>query len=527
MHSRGSADDGKVLIRLDTSGLESRLNALTERWEMAQKSLQDKVGVCAADVRSVAADVDAIQRFLLSYHSWGMTGALAVHFAEKGDDAAEIPAQGLLDGVAVDEGGSTEKLLGMAAVARRLLAENEALRTSLGSATAALSTHTASNDAMKLQLKQLQQQSIQQSEQLRCIFWSLRMLGLAVGDGSVEMDEDCAPLLPSPSTESTAEANSTEVVLSRSPLLLSFRQILLRDLTERLTSVVDQQSKDFHDAVAHLEDRLQKGGRGPSNSIGRHSAGSNTELQETVRSLNKRLKDIEEQVVKRDEFMSLMRAKADTLLLPAKADNAALTDLETRLVARCAELKERCAFADAERAEFRALLRSLIVAQPHPTPAATLPSRKEISPTNRQAPSAARAQGVLLGELLPTVRNGLSVTASTPSSRHDAAVSYPRLSSNTQQLYRVVGSSHGSSVHGVPLGLAKKEHAKPPASLEEPQRGSPQANAPPSLNADVNVVAIGMTATQGAYAAFVSEQLTRRQVASLPTLPYERVPSLQ
>ncbi|KAG5493750.1 hypothetical protein JIQ42_02125 [Leishmania sp. Namibia] len=527
MRSHRSVGDDAVLIRLDTSVLESRLNALEDQWEMNLKSICAKVGVCAVDVRSVAADVNAIQRFLLSYHNRDMTAALAAHFTGTSGDAADAPSQGLLDDFAAAEGGSTERLLGMVAVARRLLAENEALRTSLESATAAVSTHSASNASVQQQLEQLQHQATQQSAQVRSITSFLHMLGMTLDDDSAEASRDCAPLLVNASTESTADGNSTESALSRSPLLLSFRQILLRDLTERLTSVVDQQSKDFHEAVANLEDRLQRSGRGPASSIGRHSSGGNAELQETVRSVNKRLKEIEERTIKREEFTSLMRTKADSLLLPAKADNAALTDLEARLVSRCAELEERCAFADAERAEFRALLRSLIFARPQPTPPAASPSRKEASRANAQAQSAALTQEVLLGELLPTLRSGSSVASSVPPSRHDTVVPYPH-ASTPQQLYRVLGNSHGSGVHGVCIGSAKrKELTKSLASLEDMQRGSLQAKAAPPLNEDVNVVAVGMTATQGAYAAFVSEQLTRRQVASLPSLPYEKASSPQ
>ncbi|CAG9581031.1 conserved hypothetical protein [Leishmania major strain Friedlin] len=527
---RGSSgiSDGEVLIRLDTSVLESRLNAFTDQWETALKSIRAQAEACAVDVRSVAADVNAIQSFLLSYHNLNMRTALAAHPTEASDDAAASATQGLLDRfvAAATESGSTENTLGMVAVARRLLDENAALRVSLDSATAVLSTHTASNADLVHEVEQLRQQTTQQSALLQNITLWLRMLGLAIDDGAAEASGDGTSLLMSASAESAGDAHSMESVLSRSPLLLSFRQTLLRDLTERLSSVVDQQSKDFHDTVARLEDRLRRGGKGAAYLAGAQSTGVAEDMQETVRSLSKRLSDMDKRVVKRDEFAALMRTKADSLLLPAKADNAALTDLEARLVTRCTELEERCAFADAERSEFRALLRSVIVSQAHPTVAAAPPSLQEASRTNEQVQSEARARGTLLGEILPAVRNGSSVAAPAPPFKHKAFLPHSRGASASQQLYRVLGTSHGSGVHGVTLGsTTQTEYAKPLGSVAATQHASLPVKAAPSPKADESVVAIGMTPTQGAYAAFVSEQLTRRQIASLPALPYEKTTS--
>ncbi|CBZ30125.1 conserved hypothetical protein [Leishmania mexicana MHOM/GT/2001/U1103] len=528
MRSSSGISDGEVLIRLDTSVLESRLNAFTDRWETDLKGIRTQVGACAVDMRSVAADVNAIQSFLLTYHNRNMRTALVASPTEAPDDVALSATQGLLDRFVVNaaENGSTENLLGMVAVARRLLDENEALRASLNSATTALSTHTTSNTDLMHEVEQLRQQTTQQSALLQSITLWLRMLGLTLDDGAGEASGDGTSLLMSASAESTAEGHSMESVLSRSPLLLFFRQILLRDLTERLKSVVDQQSKDFHDTVAGLEDRLQRGGKGAAYLAGAQSASVTEELQESVRLLSKRLKDTDKRAVKRDEFMSLMRAKADSLLLPAKADNAALTDLEARLVARCADLEERCAFADAERSEFRALLRSVIVSQARPTVAAAPPHLQEASRTNEHVQSEAQARGTLLGEILPAVRSSSSFAAPAPLSRHEALLPHSCGASASQQLYRVLGTSHGSGVHGVTLGSATQtEYAKPLGSGAAPQHESLQVKAAPSPRADESVVAIGMTPTQGAYAAFVSEQLTRRQIASLPALPYEKNPS--
>ncbi|CAC9534982.1 conserved hypothetical protein [Leishmania infantum JPCM5] len=530
MRSSSGISDGEVLIRLDTSALESRLNAFTDQWETALKGIRAQVGESAVDLQSVAADVNAIQSFLLSYHDRNMRTALMAHPTEASDGAAESATQGVLDRfvATATESGSTENLLGMVAVARRLLGENAALRASLDSATAALSTHTTSNADLTHEVEQLRQQTTQQSALLQSITLWLRTLGLAIDDGASGASGDGTSLLMSASAESAGDAHSMESVLSRSPLLLSFRQTLLRDLTERLTSVVDQQSKDFHDTVARLEDRLQRGGKGTAYLAGVQSAGAAEDLQETVRSLSNRLKDMDKRVVKRDEFASLMRTKADSLLLPAKADNAALTDLEARLVTRCAELEERCAFADAERSEFRALLRSIIVSQAHPTVAAAPPSLQEASRTNGQVQSKAQARGTLLGEILPAVRDGSSVAAPAPAppSRDEGVLPRSRGASASQQLYRVLGTSHGSRVHGVTLGSATQtEYAKPLGSVAATQHESLPVKAAPSPRADESVVAIGMTPTQGAYAAFVSEQMTRRHIASLPALPYEKAPS--
>ncbi|CAJ1046263.1 hypothetical protein Q4I32_007208 [Leishmania shawi] len=532
MLSRSGVSDSEVLIRLDTSVLEGRLNNLANEWETDLKCIRARVETCAASVRSVTGDVDAIQRFLLSYHRQEMAATLAVHPTEASGVTAEDDVQRLLNrfvtATTTTEGSSTENLLGMVAVARRLLAENEALRTLLESATGALSTRPTGSTGLQQEVAQLRDQTTQQSAALRNITSWLPMLGLTQNDCASEASDGDVSLVMSAPTESTVDGHTIEAIISRSPLLLSLRQILLRDLTERLTSVVDQQSRDFHDTVAHLEDRLQRGRKGTADLVGAQSTGVVAELQETVRSLKKRLKDMDECAVKRDEFTSLMRCKADSLLMPAKADNASLTDLESRLVARCAELEERCAFADAERAEFRALLRSIIVALPHSTIAAAPSSLKEASQATVQTRSTVVAPEALLGEILPALRANPAFPALAPPSRQEGAPPHPRGASTPQQIVRVVGTSHGSGVHGVILGsAAQKEHVKPLGNPTAAQRETLQANPALSPSADGSVVAIGMTPTQGAYAAYVSEQLTRRHVASLPALPYERASSLQ
>ncbi|GET92074.1 hypothetical protein, conserved [Leishmania tarentolae] len=526
MPSRSSGiGDGEVLIRLDTSVLESRLNAFTDEWETSLKSIRTQVGASAADVRSVAADVNAIQNFLLSYHKQTMEAALVAHPTEASCSATQSDTQGLLDRfvATANENSSTENLLGTVAVARCLLDENRSLRTSLDSATAALSTKTTCNADLIGEVEQLRQQTTQHSALLQRITLWLRTLGFAFDDGAGVAAGNGISLPVNVTVESTTDGHSMESILSRSPLLLSFRQILLRDLTERLKSVVDQQSKEFHDAVSHLEDHLQRGGKGASGSGAAQLIDVAEELQDTVRSLTKGLKDMEKRAVKRDEFTSLMRTKADSLLLPAKADNAALTDLETRLLARCAELEERCAFADAERAEFRALLRSLIVSQAHPKAAGAVQNVQEASQTSSQVPSKTRAQGTLLGEILPAVKSDCVMAAPESLCRRESAPSHPHSASAPQQLYRVLGTSHGSGIHGINFDSAtQKGYTKSVGSVSPVQYENVQMKAASSPSADEGIVAIGIAPTQGNYGAHVSGPLTRRKIASLPTLPYEK-----
>lgn len=541
----GAAGSPEALIRLDTSVLEGRLSAIGEQWQADLKGVRAQVTACSTNVQSMAADVDAIQRFLLSYHNREMRSALSGGRGEahgEADSLAAGPVGRLVD--AGTGGSDTESLLGMVAVARRLLAENEALRGSLDSATAAVSTHSSGNTGLQHEVEQLRQQTAQQSALLRSITAWLGMPDATLATGAVST-APAASVGPSAAAVHvpmglSMDGQSTEAVVARSPLLLSFRQILLRDLTERVSAVVEQQSKDFHDAVAHLEDRLQSGGSAAAMLTGASSGISTIELQEAVEALRKRLKEFDDRVVKRDEFTSLMRTKADSLMLPAKADNAALTELEERLIARCTELEERCAYAEAERAEFRALLRSLMAAQSRPSisGAATTAQRgdsAQSAQSARRAQSTAVMSGTLLGDVLPGAMSSFNSTVPLPAPlKHESpqSMSSTALRSSAaalppQQLYRVVGGAANGGLYGVSgTGVGPKEPARGHGAVAAaPRLDTPLVSAPPAGSADGGVVAIGMTPPQAPYAAFVSQQLTRRQVASLPALPYERVPS--
>ncbi|KAG5495282.1 hypothetical protein JKF63_02348 [Porcisia hertigi] len=510
-----SVDNGETLIRLDTSLLESRFDSLTQQWDADLRGIRTQIDVCTGDVRSIAADVNAIQHFLASYHHRQMLTALAANPGGTSGDVANAATEGVLDHFVANatDGSPTENVLGMVAVARRLLTENEALRALLDSATTAISMRTTGDGGLRQEMDQMQHQITQQSRVLQNISSSLGMLGLPIDIGTSEANDDCTSVRMNTFTTPTLDGDSTESLLSHSPLLLSFRRILLRDLTERLTSVVDQQSKDFHDAMAHLEGRLRGSQKGATAVVAAQPPGVIEELQATVLSLSKKIKSVQEQALNRDEFSSLMKTKADSLLLPTKADNAALTDLETRLGARFVELEERCAFADAERTEFRKLLRSLIAAQGHFRTSEIPPSSNEVSGANAQMQPTAFERVTLLGDILPGVGNGHAAPAPMPPSKRDGALADPRGATTPRQLYRVCGTSHSIGLHGVfPSSAAQSKN------FNESTASQPRA--------DRSVVAIGVTPTQGPYAAFVSEQLTRRHVASLPPLPYEKAPNL-
>ena len=561
-----SINGAELLVRLDTSPLESRLSSLTDQWEGQVRGLRNAVETCTADVRAVSADVAAVQRFLLSYHRREMTQAVS---AEEDDDSTDDRPADPLKQCAMPsvDATSTENLLKMVTIARRLLADNAALRSSLDSATATLATYNVTHDSLLQEVVQLRELTAQQSERLQNMSDWLGMSGLPMNAGAAESGEvsgapACATSdASSPSAE--AFTQSTEAVLARSPLLLSFRRFLLRDLTERLTSVVDQQSKDFHDTVAHLESRIQSGqcvvmGGAPQQGGGDSSG----DLLETVRTLTKRVKDVEQRAVKREEFTSLMRSKADSLLLPVKADSAAVTEMERRLTTRCADLEERCAYADAERAEFRAILRSLIAAQSAAAAAAPRPSgctTPDSATTSAATTPAATApqQGTVLRDVLPALPAASAATAASSTttaplsrvqSRHSprgapsttSATSSPPPPSPLppQQLYRVVGSLLGVGVHGVPSssaatavvnsgGAPLREATMTATTSSGTRRDLVRPQSTPAKGSEESVVVIGMTASQGDYANYVTEQLTRKQIASLPALPYERMPKAQ
>lgn len=545
--STGSSD---ILVRLDTSALESRLHGLTDQWEGQVRGMRHKVDDCSAAVRAVSSDVASIQQFLLSYHNREMAAVLMPPTQAGGgtatttttttaDPSGKSTAQS-------PDASSTENLLKMVTIARRLLADNEGLRTSLDTATAALASYNVTHDSLMQEVSRLRRLTASQTERLQSMSDWLGMSGLPIhetdgadsSNGSTstaagEHGEGAAP------ADSLAE--STEAVLSRSPLLLSFRRFLLRDLTERLTSVVDQQSKDFHDSVAHLEGRIQTGQCIVTGVEAPPSGDATLDLQEAVAVLSKRVKELDQRAVKREEFTALMRSKADSLLLPVKADSADVSNLERRLATRCADLEERCAYADAERAEFRAILRSLIAAQTSPA-GGTRPSGRtspDLSTSGASPRGAASEKGAVLRDVLPALSHsppfaaGAAVANSKTSSFHTPRGGPLSLASSTpppQQLYRVVGTAaaQGVGVHGIPAaGATNGSSVQTVAAGSGTRRDPPRPQSTPMRSTDEGRVVIGMTSSQGDYANYVSQQLNRKQIAALPTLPYERLPSSQ
>ncbi|KPA84442.1 hypothetical protein ABB37_02411 [Leptomonas pyrrhocoris] len=550
-----SSGPAELLVRLDTSALESRLNGLTDQWEGPLRGMRTKVDDCSAGVRAVSADVAAIQRFLLSYHNREMLSALsATGNDSSGERSADAPVDPLEEcATPSTDATATENLLKTVTIARRLLADNEALRTSLDNATAALVSFNTTQESLKQEVTRLRELTTTQSERLQNMSDWLGMSGLPMNMGAAD-DNKAGEASGQPGGPPGASADglskSTEAVLARSPLLLSFRRFLLRDLTERLVSVVDQQSKDFHDSIAHLEGRIQSGQCVVTSGDPQHGGDSNGNLLETVRTLSKQVKELEQQGIKRDEFTSLMRSKADSLLLPVKADSAAVSEMERRLATRCGDLEERCAYADSERAEFRAILRSLIAAQ-----TAAINASVSSGPTSadQAAPTAAadgspqlagQTPAAILRDLLPALTRGPSAAVlgrQKSQSFHSARGAPPSSSLSSpslppprqQQLYRVVGASQGLGVQGVPVplptgaGAALYEAAAPPASTSGTRVDATRSQSTPSKGDEEAAVAIGMTASQGDYASYVSQQLNRKLVASLPTLPYERMANSQ
>ncbi|KPI86576.1 hypothetical protein ABL78_4351 [Leptomonas seymouri] len=548
-----STDFSGRLIRFDTSALESHLNGLTDQWEGQVRGLCSKMENCSSVVRGVSADVSAIQRFLLYYHKREMSAALsATAETLKGSDFAEgsieAPTDPLEECATLSpDDTSTKNLLKMVTIARRLLADNEALRDCLANATGALSAYNASHESLRQEVAQLRELTTAQSERLQNVSEWLGMSGLPLtsdadddGEGGTSKKSGGAELL-----SAEALSKSTEAVLSRSPLLLAFRRFLLRDLTARLTSVVDQQSKDFHHSVAHLEERIQSGQCVVMGGDSQQD-GDSSDLLETVRTLSKRVNALDQRAVKRDEFTSLMRSKADSLLLPVKADSAAVSEMERRLATRCADLEERCAYADAERTEFRAILRSLIAARStsggasHPSRCGSQTPVMPSSAAGASLPLSAPDRGAVLRDLLPSV-SGASVAAPGSSLGRqksqplNASHEVPSLTSSTsphsaskQQLFRVVGRSQGIGVLGMSTprihsAAASEEAAAPAATMSSAGSVSAHAqSAPPKGNGE-KTVAIGMTPSQGEYASYVSQQLNRKQVQALPALPYERL----
>lgn len=547
-----AAGGSDLLVRLDTSVLESRLHGLTDQWEGQVRGMRHKVDDCTAAVRAVSADVASIQQFLLSYHNREMASLLTpaarggVEGESSGGGAASSADASLKAAIPSLDSSPTENMLKMVTIARRLLADNEALRTSLDTATAVLASYNVNHESLMQEVVRLRRQTTSQTERLQSMSDWLGMSGLPLHDADGGENSERSTSTAG-GEQGDALPQSTEAVLSRSPLLLSFRRFLLRDLTERLTSVVDQQSKDFHDSVAHLEGRIQTGQCVVTGVEAAPSGDATVDLQEAVEALSRRVKELDQRAVKREEFTSLMRSKADSLLLPVKADSADVSNLERRLATRCADLEERCAYADAERAEFRAILRSLIAAQTAPA-AGTRPSGRT-SPDLSTSGAAPRVGGpekaAVLRDLLPALSHSppaAVVVASSKTSSFYTPRGGPAATSNSppppQQLYRVVGTAaQGLGVHGIPAGATTAAAGGGGVSSSGPaaaavaaggtRRDPLRTHSSPNRPTDEGAVAIGMTSSQSDYANYVSQQLSRKQVAALPTLPYERQSSTQ
>ncbi|RNE99110.1 hypothetical protein TraAM80_08398 [Trypanosoma rangeli] len=335
-----------------------------------------------------------------------------------------------------------------------------------------------------------------------------------------ELERITAWLLPSPTVDEEDEAlrsggsshrNSETVkdnselqdILRSAPLLVEFRRVILCDMMDRLGEARDEQSMNLGNSIASLRDELRKEMGCCSSIVAAGGVGAGGGGSGEV---ERRLKAFDRNYMQRGEVVATLQDKADLATVAQKVDKAYVSDLEKRLLERIADLEERLTIYEAERVEFRRILRSVV-------------------DVHRR------------GE---DVRNGND--RSIHSSRHasgrggdNGATQTARILPNFVVVDEAIEPRHGREFQqsAVPEPRAPR---RPPASRAKQSsdfKSSPvsarqqqQRQHPPSDTADAAVDVerqlVGLTVNQEAYANYVSRGLNRRVVESLPPLPYER-----
>lgn len=434
------------------------------------------------------------------------------HMGEKPKDASDLVAE-------------------VIAISQRLMSENAQLKKALTESTETTKRCTQLQEEMSRQLTEMQYR-------MKTYHRDFHQLTLWLGvydeknQSIVQFSKDGTS---GHKTFENLELNSaseddTMMAASHSPLLLSFRRFLMRDLVDRVVHTAEIQNREVGTIVSSLKADVSQRVT-PQRVLDIIDSRGTSDTQTLMLSFGKRLKEIENSYVRREDFTKGLRGKTDTLLTPVRDECAAVSQLEKKVNNHYADVTERLAFFEAEREEFRKIVRSLIeisqqrgtAAQPGmaaPPPTAIdylLTDIKKMSLSQNRS-SQGTGRMTRLGDLL---------TPMDAASQSEAAETPAPTNLDGRQLYRVLGGNRGfaspvvSKVTPAPPRTSLKSATPNPRS-SLPVTGDPASKHLEGSGTPPSQELIGLTANQLAYKDRVLRNVNRDNVNSLPPLPYER-----
>ncbi|ORC87284.1 uncharacterized protein TM35_000232550 [Trypanosoma theileri] len=304
------------------------------------------------------------------------------------------------------------------------------------------------------------------------------------------------------------------------PLFVEFRRLLLRDLADRLAEAKDQQSMALGNTMVALREELHRdvcrNGNNNNNNNNNTVSITNSNTNNSVAvsgEAERRLKGIDRNYVQRSELVATLRDKADNLAVSQKADETYVQNLEKRFLERITNLEERLSIYEAERREFRRILRAVVDTQQRregnsgscsAVAAAGLRS-PVVSPNLLVLEEAVDPRRVRAGELLTSDEPQRALV--TPSGRSKKCTTRSPSSPST---------NHREKRKQRDLQEQQQQQQQQQEKQQEPvwDVGAEGLRSPQ--------VAVGLTVNQEAYANYVTSELNRRAVEALPPLPYER-----
>ncbi|PBJ76112.1 hypothetical protein BCY84_10228 [Trypanosoma cruzi cruzi] len=283
-------------------------------------------------------------------------------------------------------------------------------------------------------------------------------------------------------------------VMRGAPLLVEFRRLILRDVMDRLGELKDEQSMTMGNIMASLKEEMRKelcrNLNGAADGRVGPEGGSRGEAV-------CRLKGFDQNYVQRGEVVATLQEKADRATVAQKADEVYVHDLEKRLLERMEDLEERMTIYEAERTEFRRILRSLVDVHRRGEDVHNSDIHRDRDAANngRDDGATRRARAlpnfVVLDEAIEPqrARECESLAAEEPRA--------PRRARQRTDLTTSRASARVQEKNQSPCGVVERK-------------------------VEMGGKAVGLTANQEAYANYVTNELNRRVVESLPPLPYER-----
>lgn len=487
-------------LLISATGLETYLSSLSQQLAQDVHALKQTVKESAQTAHASQLAVEALQRYALDM----LTGEMRQRLV----DSVERT------GVPVDEATAVEELLAqyektgkvdnvtmMIAMAQQLLRDNTTLLATV-----------SSNNAEEVRLGQLEgvvhehiSTVTAQIARLQRVTDSLSLwLGIRVDEGTPQHEASAGEDGQRRGVAGKGPSDTAvEEVLAQSPLLLALRRFLLRDLSERVTHATDVQSKDAGKFVSSLKDELHDRASVEQvrEMLGRHDG--------VVNGVDSRLRDVEATCVRRDELAVLMRGRFPG---DAPRDEGGASG---NIAQRVRDLEERLAYVETERNELRDLVRFLASKQS---------LGNQLTPMN----TADSVLGAFCSPTRTKLRDVLATVSADPCDPRASTVAATTTTAKQdgRPIYRVLGTSRAAFATPKPIPSASTPPPLQRAASEGERTAAPQDDLLDTAAAAevgrVEKVAIGMTANQAAYAAYVTGELNRSQIEQLPPLPYER-----